>query len=438
MLNSLLNWILGISIVIAVIWYIYFVLGYLAETGALALGVCWVAFVAILKAGSWFYYNVLKNNPRDTSSQRRAAEYSGIQAKREEEERNAMKAGKFEAANNGYAEAWNKIRDVIERGSVEYGSRAAYYYACGNSNLDEEDWIEAEFHFHLCVQEDPNYVDAWNNLGWCLAQQGNFEEAFKACQKAYSLDEENIYVWDTYGFVLMGLGRIKEAIPLFQRAIAAKADNRAPLEHLSAAYTKLGLYSQATTCTKKLADLDQRNKQHVRRDVNDDKPHDETKSLEITRKAAIQGDVMAQYELAQSYEGGKGGLEKYIEAAKWFRRAAEHGYAKAQFKLAIVYANGRGVPRNDTEAAKWYRKAAEQGDVFSQNNLGAAYYSGNGVPQDFVEAYKWLSLGTAKVKPRYILEMLEKIINRSTPEQIAEGQKRAAEFVAKKSPVESK
>ena len=51
----------------------------------------------------------------------------------------------------------------------------------------------------------------------------------------------------------------------------------------------------------------------------------------------------------------------YREAARWFRKAAEQGNVIAQFNLGELYFYGWGVDQNDTEAARWYRKAAEQG-----------------------------------------------------------------------------
>ena len=50
-----------------------------------------------------------------------------------------------------------------------------------------------------------------------------------------------------------------------------------------------------------------------------------------------------------------------MEAVKWFRKAAEQGDAIAQVNLGYAYANGFGVEKDEKEEVKWYRKAAEQG-----------------------------------------------------------------------------
>lgn len=163
-------------------------------------------------------------------------------------------------------------------------------------------------------------------------------------------------------------------------------------------------------------------------------------------KLAKQGDVNAQYRLANAYyrknvheKDYKDNLKYYKdEAIKWYRKAAEQGHAKAlkklelvlngegnkqvsndknsgnsqydnieiselkelfeqarfgdlnaQFYLGKAYAKGKDVPQDYKEAVKWYRKAAEQGNASAQNNLGFAYAKGKGVPQDYKEAVKW-------------------------------------------------
>ena len=84
------------------------------------------------------------------------------------------------------------------------------------------------------------------------------------------------------------------------------------------------------------------------------------------------------------------------EAAKWFRRAADQGDALAQFYLGVMYNEGRGVPQDYAEAAKWYRLAADQGDAQAQYNLGLSYARGEGVTPDPIAAHMWLNLAAAR------------------------------------------
>jgi hypothetical protein len=126
----------------------------------------------------------------------------------------------------------------------------------------------------------------------------------------------------------------------------------------------------------------------------------------------------------------KEGRPTVIQTFNYYLKAAEQGDAYAQAILGTLYLAGRGVQQNYTEAVKWYRKAAEQGFAGAQASLGLCYMEGFVVPQDFVEAYKWLNLAAAELPRDYFVKLRDDLLHRMTPEQIAEGQKRTAGFIA--------
>jgi TPR repeat protein len=53
------------------------------------------------------------------------------------------------------------------------------------------------------------------------------------------------------------------------------------------------------------------------------------------------------------FETGRGVPQNYTEAAMWYRRAAEQGDGLAQYSLGLLYDKGFGVPRDIVEAGKW-------------------------------------------------------------------------------------
>jgi TPR repeat protein len=59
------------------------------------------------------------------------------------------------------------------------------------------------------------------------------------------------------------------------------------------------------------------------------------------------------------------------------------------------------------------------------------YHNGHGVPKDLVEAYKWYSLAAAQGNNN-ALSNRDNLIRWLTPQQIAEGQQRAATAVSPK------
>lgn len=158
---------------------------------------------------------------------------------------------------------------------------------------------------------------------------------------------------------------------------------------------------------------------------------DAAEAVRLFTTAAEKGNVDAQAYLAGAYRTGAGVPKNPEETVRWFRAAAERGDARSQGVLASIYGTGEGVPKDLTEAAKWYGLAAEQGLVRAQANLGAYYFLGQGVAKDPVEAYKWLHLAAQKgdqeaAKNRGL------VAQKLSVAQMAEGRKRAAEFVPAK------
>ena len=72
--------------------------------------------------------------------------------------------------------------------------------------------------------------------------------------------------------------------------------------------------------------------------------------------------------LAAMYDNGRGVPQDFPHAAKWYKRAAEDGDAIAQSNLASMYYNGRGVPRDSVLAHMWFDLAARQGNKTAQKN----------------------------------------------------------------------
>lgn len=120
------------------------------------------------------------------------------------------------------------------------------------------------------------------------------------------------------------------------------------------------------------------------------------RGVQVVEKAAIQGNVPAQYNLAEMYSSGNYIPKDDEEAVKWYRKAAAQGNIRAQYKLGNIYYSGNYIPQDHKQAFKWYRKAAEQGHGDSQVRLGDMYKDGKGVKQDYVKAYLWFSLAATQ------------------------------------------
>ena len=107
------------------------------------------------------------------------------------------------------------------------------------------------------------------------------------------------------------------------------------------------------------------------------------------RKAAIDGDSAAQFEIGSRYTQGRGVAQDLKAAADWYQRAAAQGLAPAQYRLGSLYEKGHGVTRDISMAEMWYMRAADQGNRKAMHNLAVLNAQGAKGEADFSEAARW-------------------------------------------------
>jgi hypothetical protein len=97
-------------------------------------------------------------------------------------------------------------------------------------------------------------------------------------------------------------------------------------------------------------------------------PQNPARTVASHHKAAAQGDVEAQYNLAKMYEDQDSVLFDYSKAHSWYRMAATNGHRGAQSRLGLLLEFGKGVAQSRVQAHMWYSIA------FSNGNKAAAFW----------------------------------------------------------------
>ena len=82
----------------------------------------------------------------------------------------------------------------------------------------------------------------------------------------------------------------------------------------------------------------------------------------------MQGNAQLSIGIMKEANGVK---RDFTEAFYWFKKAAKQGNDLAQFNTGSMYFKGRGVKQNFTESFRWYKNAALQGYASAQFNMGA-------------------------------------------------------------------
>ena len=104
------------------------------------------------------------------------------------------------------------------------------------------------------------------------------------------------------------------------------------------------------------------------------------KAFQWNLKAANQGDVDAQREIAHCYEVGEGVEKDCKKSFDWTLKAAEQGCAESQFGIAVMYYSGCNDTNIDIKNAfKWLQKAANGGHSLAQTYTADCYAYGDGV-----------------------------------------------------------
>lgn len=109
------------------------------------------------------------------------------------------------------------------------------------------------------------------------------------------------------------------------------------------------------------------------------------------RRAAEQGHLLAEYELAETFFAGDGFATDYPEAKKWYLKAAAQGHGPSQLRLGFLHAEKhfKGLKVDHAEAEKWFTKAAEQNTGDAQFRLGNFYINFRR-PPDYARGALWL------------------------------------------------
>lgn len=114
-------------------------------------------------------------------------------------------------------------------------------------------------------------------------------------------------------------------------------------------------------------------------------------------------------------------------------QVAEQGDPEAQATIGGAYFYGIGTPRDFAKAARWFQRAVEQGDFPSKTKamamLSVLYKYGIGVPQDKVLAHMWVNLAVAAGHGE-ATSLRNELANDMTPDQLAEAERMAREWVA--------
>ena len=154
--------------------------------------------------------------------------------------------------NLGNTKAANR---VIQDAVAQKESAIAYFYQ-GFAFTQQQAWKSAEASFRRAINLNPNYADAYNNLGASLSKQGKAVEAVSAYQKAINLNPSYADAYNNLGVALFEQGKTAEAIIAYQKAISFNPKYATAYNNLGAVLGEQGKTVEAITAYQKAISLD--------------------------------------------------------------------------------------------------------------------------------------------------------------------------------------
>ena len=94
----------------------------------------------------------------------------------------------------------------------------------GNALREQDKLQEAIQSFNKALTIDPNYVEAYDNIGVSLREQGKLQESIQAHDKALSIKPNYASAYNNMGVALAEQGKLEEALACYNTALSLKPD----------------------------------------------------------------------------------------------------------------------------------------------------------------------------------------------------------------------
>ncbi|MCK9595531.1 MAG: tetratricopeptide repeat protein, partial [Candidatus Omnitrophica bacterium] len=146
---------------------------------------------------------------------------------------------------------WSDVLRKYPGVSLAYNNRGAEFIARKEYAKAHEDLICA-------ITLDPNYDDAWFNLGDLYASQGNYDEAIKQFNKVLTIRPDDMGVYNRLAVICGLTGKHAEAVNICKAAIKINPDDFMAYVNLCSAYGSLGYFKEAVACGEKAVTLNPR------------------------------------------------------------------------------------------------------------------------------------------------------------------------------------
>ena len=286
-----------------------------------------------------------------------------------------------------------KLIDVAKKGDSEAQNTLGTYYYSGKKV--KQNYDVALKWFSMAAKQ--NHVKAIANMGLCY-QMGRgikqdslmavklYKESIKAGNSELVKQREANVLKNKSAFDINMLADI------YYNGCGntIKKNNELALKYL-----KMAAANNSLEATVRVATLYDQAKMYV-------------EALPYYKKAANQGDALAEYKYGEYLCNGKGTKVDKTQAAIYLEKAVKHNVPSAMMMLGDLLYKGDGITQNYAKAMNLYKIAAAKGNPLAVWNVGIMYKKGLGVKENYVIAMQWLADAANKgMKPNFQKQLNE-------------------------------
>ena len=116
--------------------------------------------------------------------------------------------------------------DRENENSISQNPKARDYYTKGVNQSNNKNYAKALEYFILAVKEDSNFPFAWDNLGYCYRQLGEYDKAIEAYKKSIELDPNHSFPIQNLAVAYTYKKEYQKAIDTFE--LLKKLDSENP------------------------------------------------------------------------------------------------------------------------------------------------------------------------------------------------------------------
>ncbi|HEV2418861.1 MAG TPA: tetratricopeptide repeat protein [Terriglobia bacterium] len=145
-----------------------------------------------------------------------------------------------------YREAEDAVRQVLDQASLKPGDHEYAEFVLGAVYEHQKKYGPAEEQFKRVLTTDPANAEAYNYLGYMLADRGiELDQSVEYIKKALQIDPNNAAYLDSLGWAYYKMARYDLALAPLQKAAKMLNTDPTVLAHLGHVYLKLGKEREA-------------------------------------------------------------------------------------------------------------------------------------------------------------------------------------------------